>query len=783
MSGPSNSPNDHPIPDSLEGLRAELAKAQDEVCTQRGLLLLADTRIKDLARRDPLTGLPNRSALFDELTADIHAAEADGSTIILAKFNIHHFNHLYRACASQTSDHLLKLFACELRITFETDHFVARVGTDDFAVIFCGSSVDTAQRSAEDFVGRAMTLIPRTGVSLPSRISGGIARFPQDAHIATDLVDNAAVALLYARTQRHACVVLFDREMRAKSNERARLISSIWAGIKNNEFIMFYQPIISLSDGDVSGLEALMRWNKPRHGLLTPWHFLAGFEEPELSVELGDVALELVIGQMRKWLDAGVAFGKVAVNLSTAQLQQPHFTEMLLSKLERASVPPNRMIVELTENIYMGGGSEDVKGAIQAMHQSGMEIALDDFGTGFASLSHLHEFPIDKLKLDKSFVQSVESAPIVQAVIRMGHSMGMTIVAEGVEKQEQLERLHGVDFIQGFIFSEPMSQDKVGCFIRDFTLPSPGHNAASASHDPEIESLVGSHNPAELLVVDSSGTIIYGNRRWNNTAKCCNTSTQGVQLNYITECKASIRRNCREAAAILEGLEAVLQGTTSSFTATYSCPFGGIYHWYQVLISALTIKGKRCAILFYVDVSVTQSDPDTGLPNRAMFDAQLDLAISIARDGSGRTGISILHINTLNRMNDTNGHSVRDETLKAFSSELKKSFGPECVVARIGGDEFGVVHAVSYEFPRGRRVAGESDSQISCSIESARGPQLVSASVGTAFYPEDGTAAKELFKSAEKRMYAHKRPAFGGQVTAARVRRGGRSVEPARKNR
>jgi diguanylate cyclase (GGDEF)-like protein len=773
MSGLSNFPDDHAT-DNLQGLRAQLAKAQDEVSTQRRLLLLADTRIKDLARHDFLTGLPNRSALFDELTANIHTAKADGSTVILLKFNIHHFNDLYRACASQTSDHLLKRFADELRITFGTGHFVARVGTDDFAVIFCGSSVDTAPRSAEVFMERAMTLIPRPGASLPARISGGIAKFPQDAHTANNLLDSAAVALLYARTQQHACVVLFDREMRAKSNERTRLISSIWAGIKNNEFIMFYQPIISLRDGDVSGLEALMRWNNPRHGLLTPSHFMVGFEEPKLSIALGNGALELVIGQMQKWLAAGVAFRQIAVNLSTAQLQKPNFSEMLLSKLDRAGISPNRMIVELTENIYMGEGSEDVKRAIKTMHEFGIEIALDDFGTGFASLSHLRQCPIDKLKLDKSFVQSIESAPIVKAVIRMGRSLGMTIVAEGVENQEQLERLDGVDLIQGFIFSEPMSHDKVGSFIRDFTLaptvPSIGQEGASAGHDLEIESLIGSHNTAEILVVDPSGSIIYANRQWNNTAKSCNTSTERVKWNYITECKAAIQRNCREVAAILEGLEAVLQGTASSFTATYPCPFGGIYRWYQVLMSALTIRGKRCAILLYVDVSVTQSDPHTGLPNRAMFDAQLELAISIARDGSARTGISILNINSLKWMNDTHGHSVRDETLKAFASELKKSFGPECVTARIGGDEFGVVLPVSYESRCGRSVRGEFDSRMACSIESARGPQLVSASIGTAFYPEDGTTAKELYKSAVMVMYAHKIPPFEGQVPLGRVR-------------
>jgi diguanylate cyclase (GGDEF)-like protein len=262
---------------------------------------------------------------------------------------------------------------------------------------------------------------------------------------------------------------------------------------------------------------------------------------------------------------------------------------------------------------------------------------------------------------------------------------------------------------------------------------------------------------AEIAVLDLTGAIVHCNRKWEETARIGMLLPKQPSWNYIAECEAAIQRSCSEAAEILAGLRAVLKGDLPSFVGTYACPFNGLHHWFQILISPLEINSERHAIMMHVDVSALQRDPLTGLPNRAMFDAQLDLALSLARDIGRCTGIIIIDMNNLKLINDIHGHRTGDEALKALAAELRKMAGPDCVAARIGGDEFGVVLPVNYDTLSARRVRAHFGSGIACSIGAARNPISISASVGIAFYPEDGTTASEIFKSADKSMYAQKR--------------------------
>jgi diguanylate cyclase (GGDEF)-like protein len=263
---------------------------------------------------------------------------------------------------------------------------------------------------------------------------------------------------------------------------------------------------------------------------------------------------------------------------------------------------------------------------------------------------------------------------------------------------------------------------------------------------------------AEIAVVDVDGAIVHSNKKWDSTAKTGGLSLKQSGWNYIAECEAAIQRGC-DVAKILAGLRAVLEGELSSFIATYACPFDGVYHWFQLLVSVVEINGSRHALLMHVDVSAMQCDALTGLPNRAMFDAQLHLALSHAKETGARTGLIIVDMNNLKFLNDKHGHHTGDEALKAIALELKRNAGPGSVATRIGGDEFGVVLPVNCDTLFAHRIRTHFGARITCAIGPAEHPIFISASVGFAFFPDNGMTAGDLFKAADKSMYAHKRSA------------------------
>jgi diguanylate cyclase (GGDEF)-like protein len=430
----------------------------------------AETRIHELAFRDPLTGLPNRASFIDKLITAIGNGNS-ATRISLVTFNVDHFRDVNDAVGHQIADALLQRLATALWHKFSTLGTVARIGGDEFAVIMRDQrSGDVARKLAQEFIAHAKKLLMRHNFTLPLGISGGLAIYPEHGDDAETLMKNARAAMHLSKEQYRGSVVMFDPAMRKAIDEKNALIQRIWAGLRNGQFTLFYQPIVDLRSGKVTALEALMRWNDPERGILPPAHFMVGFEEPELSLALGDLALDRAVGQMRAWMDDGVEFGSVAVNLSTAQFRTGHLAETILHKLDQAGVPPEKLTLEVTENVYMAWGADVVADTVRKLHAAGVGIALDDFGTGYASLAHLRQFPIDKLKIDKSFVQSTESAAIVDAVINMGLSLGMQVVAEGVERPEQLNllRLKGCDLVQGYIFAKPLEPERVAAYISDF---------------------------------------------------------------------------------------------------------------------------------------------------------------------------------------------------------------------------------------------------------------------------------------------------------------------------
>ena len=439
--------------------------------------------IEDLAFRDALTGLPNRALFQERFAAAVATARRQGEKVGLIMLDLDHFKDVNDTLGHDAGDALLRSVANRLLSTFRRTDTVARLGGDEFAVILPGvrgpEDLERPTRLLMELLGSPMQ---HGGNSLTISASVGVALYPHDDEDAGQLLKNADIAMYRAKDTGRNKIVSFRPEMRSDLERRINLLREVRDGVQAGEFVLYYQPLVSIAEPrKVTGLEALMRWNHPRRGLILPGEFLTAFEDPECSLALGEVALDRAMAQMRDWLDQGVEFGRVAVNLSASQFRTGDLAESIRRKLEHWRVPAERLTLEVTENVYMGWGSEAVCETVRALHDTGVQIALDDFGTGYASLANLKQFPIDRLKIDRSFVQNRQDAPIVRAVLSLGSSLGMKLVAEGVETDEQLDMLAalGCDQAQGFYFARPMPAQDVAGFLTSFSLNTPSSTAAA----------------------------------------------------------------------------------------------------------------------------------------------------------------------------------------------------------------------------------------------------------------------------------------------------------------
>lgn len=427
--------------------------------------------IETLAFKDPLTGLPNRALFQHRFQEAVTASETLGEMFGLIMIDVDHFKDINDTLGHDAGDALLKRLAGMLQRAFRSGDTVARLGGDEFAVILRGLHGEAdMMRPIQTLQALLRRPIEHGGRSFTASASIGAALHGDPDADPEHMIKNADIALYRAKESGRNRSIVFEPSMRSEVERRVELLRDIRAALAGDEFVLFYQPVVDIQENRVAGFEALMRWIHPEQGVLAPAHFMVAFEDQDLSLRLGDLALEQALRQMRAWLDQGVEFGRVAVNISAAQFRSGRLAEEIQERLARWGVPCDRLTIEVTENVYMGWGSDLVSDNVRRLHAAGVMIALDDFGTGYASLANLRQFPIDRLKIDKSFVQNVEDEAIVKAVITLGSSMGMKVVAEGVEDLDQLAALarHGCDQIQGFHFGRPMPAGEVAGFLEGF---------------------------------------------------------------------------------------------------------------------------------------------------------------------------------------------------------------------------------------------------------------------------------------------------------------------------
>ena len=432
----------------------------------------ADMKTLWSATHDALTQLANRVKFQEQLDEALQSAKKADGRVGLLMIDLDHFKQVNDSLGHAAGDRLLQAFAERLKTAVRTGDRIARLGGDEFAILV--PDLPSEQHLAElcsSFHERLREPFIEKGRVLDCRISIGAAIYPQHGGSSKDILVCADMALFAAKRAGRATTVTYNPLLRAETQRDTSMVNIARAAIQEDRIVPYYQPKLDLANVSVVGFEALLRWRDKRNRIHLPVTIEAAFEDHEVAAAISDRMIELAIADMRVWLDKGVCFGHVAVNASAAEFRRDDLAERILKSLHEAEIPPEYFQLEVTEMVFLGRGAEYVQRALALLSSKGIKIALDDFGTGYASLRHLKQFPIDILKIDKSFVRDMESDPdddaIIRAVVNLGKNLGIKVVAEGIENMNQAERLIGLgcDNGQGFLFSKAVPASRVPALV------------------------------------------------------------------------------------------------------------------------------------------------------------------------------------------------------------------------------------------------------------------------------------------------------------------------------
>jgi diguanylate cyclase (GGDEF)-like protein/PAS domain S-box-containing protein len=419
-------------------------------------------KMSHLAEHDELTSLPNRALLNDRLEHGITLARRHGRQMAVLFIDLDHFKHINDSLGHLIGDQILKAVARRIALCVRNSDTVSRQGGDEFIVLLSEvNRAEDAELIAEKI--RLAVMVPYTIDShyLHLTASIGVSVYPNDGEDATALVQYADTAMYHAKEKGRNNSQFFKDDMNARAAERQILTEDLRHALTRNEFFLVYQPIINLVSGAITGFEALIRWRHPTRGTLTPAHFIPIAEECGLIIPIGEWVLREACARAQQWLAADLEFETMAVNISAVEFRSDQFFDGVCRILRTTRLEPRHLTLELTETAVMRD-FEATRIVLQALSTMGVRIAVDDFGTGYSNLTYLKRFPINTLKLDRSFIhdlpESADACTIVSSVIRMAHCLHLQVVAEGVETLQQLQFLkaHDCGEGQGYYFSKPM---------------------------------------------------------------------------------------------------------------------------------------------------------------------------------------------------------------------------------------------------------------------------------------------------------------------------------------
>ncbi|HNE13075.1 MAG TPA: EAL domain-containing protein [Accumulibacter sp.] len=439
---------------------------------------LNEDRIRRLAYFDTLTGMPNRQSFLERLDSELLRASRNKRRVALLFLDLDGFKRINDTLGHTVGDYLLQAVAERMKEKLRTSDFIsrpalddsslhfARLGGDEFTVVL--PDVDEVQ-TVSLVAARLQALLSQPFVignqDITVTSSIGIAIFPADGEDGATLLKHADTAMYHAKDQGRNNWQMYDQSLTTRTSARLALESDIRKGLERGEFYLLYQPQVNAESGEIVGVEALIRWQHPEHGIVSPAQFIPVAEESGLIVPMGEWVLNEACSQIVRWQARAVHAPRVAVNISARQLRSANFLDKVATTIAATGIAPERLELELTESILMDPEARQVQG-LYRLRQLGVHFSIDDFGTGYSSLSYIKRFPIGMLKIDQSFVRglpdSINDAGIATAVIAMARNMQLEVIAEGVETPAQLDFLRQAQCpkVQGYLFSRPLPADE-----------------------------------------------------------------------------------------------------------------------------------------------------------------------------------------------------------------------------------------------------------------------------------------------------------------------------------
>lgn len=432
----------------------------------------AERHLVHLAHHDALTGLPNRTFLQDRLRREIGRARRGDRLFSLLLLDLDRFKSVNDALGHHAGDELLKAVGTRLGGLIREDDILARLGGDEFALLQTGL---TSTQEAIDLAERVIAVMSEPFLILGEEIvmgaSIGLVLHPTDGDDVENLLKKADIAMYRAKSEGRNIYRAFNQEMMAATQSHISLEAELRRALLNREFELFYQPQIDLRTSRIIGAEALIRWRHPTKGLVRPLDFLPFAEEMGLIIPINEWVMREACREAQSWQEQGLPRLRIAVNLSPVQFRNRSMTALVTNILERSRLDPSLLELELTESILVSD-AESVTAELRQLRALGVSVSIDDFGTGYSSLAYVKKFPVDRIKIDQSFVRNIATDPndaaIVRAIVNLGHSLGIDVIAEGVDSQEQVEllRAEGCEEAQGYLFARPCPAEDFIALVR-----------------------------------------------------------------------------------------------------------------------------------------------------------------------------------------------------------------------------------------------------------------------------------------------------------------------------